>query len=86
MARATSSGWSAKLSRSITLKDGRTLVTLSDARGCLISHFDAVVRSAPLAHAIELLLSASKSSSKADRAAATEQIATVLRSRALLRN
>lgn len=84
MAHAKLSGWSAKLSQTITLKDGRTLVTLSDARGCLITHFDTVLRSAALMHAIELLLSASRSSTKADCAAATEQLATVLRSRGLL--
>jgi hypothetical protein len=82
--RSKSGGWTAKLSSSIALKDGRELVTLSDARACLIRHFDNVVRSAPLAHAIELLIAATESSKKADREAATVQIQVVLRSRGLL--
>jgi hypothetical protein len=78
------SGWSAKLSTPINLKDGRELVTLSDARACLIRHFDNVVRSAPLAHAIELLMVAAETAKPADRQAATVQIQVVLRSRGLL--
>jgi hypothetical protein len=84
MRRFKSGGWSATLSSSIPLKDGRELVTLSDARACLIRHFDNVVRRAPLAHAIELLMAAADSSKKADRQAATVQIQVVLRSRGLL--
>jgi hypothetical protein len=78
------SPWSAKLSRPITLKDGITLATLSDARGCLIAHFDSVVRSAPLANAIELLLAAAEKPTPKNRRAATEQVDVVVRSRGLL--
>jgi hypothetical protein len=77
--------WSARLTRPIHLKTGRRLVTLSDARACLIAHFDKVVRSAPIAHAIELLFRAAETNGLTDRRAATAQLEIVLRSRGLKR-
>jgi len=36
MANASAKGWSAKLTRTITLKDGTTLATLADARAFIL--------------------------------------------------
>ena len=37
--------WSAKLTRSLTLKDGTKLVTLGDARAALLRYFESVTSS-----------------------------------------
>jgi hypothetical protein len=66
--------WSAKLTRSLTLKDGTKLVTLADARDVLIRYFETVTSSHGVARAIELLLVAAASGKLADRRAATEQL------------
>jgi hypothetical protein len=74
--------WSALLTRSLTLKSGDKLVTLADARDCLIKYFETVVQNnAALARAIELLFKAAETGSFVDRKAATDQIAIVLRGR-----
>jgi hypothetical protein len=39
--------WSAKLTRSLTLKDGSKLVTLADAHAALIRYFDNVLKGKP---------------------------------------
>jgi hypothetical protein len=74
------SRWSAKLSRPILLKNGKKLVTLFDARNCLVNTFANVVRNDALGHAIVLLMEAAETGKLANRRAAT-----VLRSRGLLR-
>ena len=51
---------------------------------CLVSTFANVVRNDALAHAIALLMDAAQTGKKKDREAATDQIALVPRSRALL--
>ena len=71
-------GWSAKLTRSLPLKDGSKLITLADARTVLIKHSDAVIQDAALGRAILLLLEAAASGRFSDRKAATDQIAIVL--------
>jgi hypothetical protein len=75
--------WTAQLTRSLTLKSGQKLVTLSDARDCLIEHFETVVESATLARALQSLFKAAETGSFPDRKAATDQIAVVLKSRAV---
>ncbi len=75
--------WSAKLTRSLTLKDGTKLVTLGDARAALLRYFESVTSSRAVAHAIELLLAAAESRTFEDRKAATDQLAIVLRARAV---
>lgn len=75
--------WSASLTRSLTLKDGSKLVTLSDARGCLLAYFSTTTKDEALAHAIELLLKAAEKGSFRNRKVATDQVATVLAGRGL---
>jgi hypothetical protein len=76
-------GLRAKLTRSLTLKDGTKLVTLADARAAPIRYFESVTSSRGVALAIELLLAAAESGTFADRKAATDQLAIVLRARAV---
>jgi hypothetical protein len=76
-------GWSAKLTRSLTLKDGAKLVTLADARVVMIRYFETVIESRAVALAIERPLKAAETGSFADRKAATDQVAIVLRARAV---
>jgi hypothetical protein len=83
MPRKKRPGWSAPLTRSLTLKDGTKLVTLADARAILIEHFASVSQSDSVARAIELTLKAADSGAFEDRKAATDQVAIVLRGRRL---
>jgi hypothetical protein len=73
--------WSAKLTRS--LKSGDKLVTLADARACMIRYFSTVIESRAVALAIERLLKAAETGTFTDRKAATDQVAIVLRARAV---
>ena len=75
--------WSAKLTRSLTLKKGNALVTLADARRVVLAHMATDVEDFALIHALRLLLVAADTGSLADRKAATEQVAIVLRARAV---
>ena len=76
--------WSAKLTLPIVLKHGNVLVTLSDARDCLLKSFAGVLESVALEHAIELLFKAAKTGKLRDRRAATAQLQIVLQQRGLL--
>ncbi len=82
-ARKRRPDWSAKLTRSLTLKSGDKLVTLADARALMIRYFETVTHSAAVALAIERLLKAAETGAFADRKAATDQVAIVLRARAV---
>ena len=74
--------WSAKLARSLTLKNGDVLVTLEDARRLMLAHLVTEVEDHALSNAMRLLLKAAETGSSADRKAATDQVALVLRWRA----
>jgi hypothetical protein len=76
-------GWSGKLPRSLTLKDGTKLVTLADARDVLRNHLATEVENIELGQTLRLLLTAAKTDSLADRTAATDQVEIVLRWRAV---
>ena len=72
--------WNSRLAYQLPLTDGRILRTLDDARAVFASGaFSGVTRSAPLEHAIDLLLKAGESGQADDIKAATDQIAIVLR-------
>ena len=75
--------WSVKLTHSLTLKDGTELVTLADARDCLRRFHSTVTTSPGVARgtdrAIKLVRKAAKTGAHADRKAATDQVAIVLR-------
>jgi hypothetical protein len=78
--------WSAKLTHSLTLKDGTELVTLADARACLsrcrfVPSRRGVARGTD--RAIELVRKAAETGAYPDRQAATDQVAIVLRWRAV---
>jgi hypothetical protein len=75
--------WSAKLTRSLTLKDGAKLVTLADARAVLLKYLTTEIEDPAVGQTIGLLLAAAKTGSFADRKAATDQVASVLRWRAV---
>ena len=74
--------WSAKLTRSLAIKDGTKLATLADAREILIEYFETMAQSASVALAMERVLIAAETGSFADRKAATDQVAIVLKLRA----
>jgi hypothetical protein len=75
--------WSAKLTRSLTLKNGDKLVTLEDARRVLLAHMTTEIEDGTLTNALRLLLAAAHTCSFADRKVATDQVAIVLRWRAV---
>jgi hypothetical protein len=67
----------------VRLKDGSKLVSLSDARDCLLTHFSDVTKNDALVHAVVLLMKAAETKTRKDRSAATEQVALVLAGRGL---
>lgn len=72
--------WSKPLTRELTLKDGRVLRTLHDARYVFASGvFSGVKHSPPLERAIDLLMKAANSGDDHDVQAATDQVAIALR-------
>ena len=77
------SDWSAKLTRPVRLNDDTVLLSLADARDCILRHFQGTTKHDALAHAIELLMKAADKKTRKDRAAATDQVATVLAGRGL---
>jgi hypothetical protein len=68
--------WSRPLTRVLILKTGERLRTLHDAASLVSKCFGY---SAALEHTIARLLRAAETGTRADRKAATEQVATVLR-------
>ena len=54
------SDWSAKLTRPVRLKDDTVLLSLADARDCILSHFKGTTKNDALAHAIVLLMKAAE--------------------------
>jgi hypothetical protein len=71
--------WNRPLTRVLVLKTGERLRTLHDAADLFTRRFGSVTKSAPLGHAIRLLLGAAETGTRADRKAATDQVALVLR-------
>jgi hypothetical protein len=71
--------WNRPLTRVLTLKSGEQLRTLHDAAELFTHRFGSVTKSAPLEHAIGLLLRAAETGTRADRKAATDQVELVLR-------
>ena len=76
--------WTQHLTRVFILKTGERLRTLHDAE-LITRRFGSVTKSAPLEHAIGLLLRAAETGTRADRKAATDQVALVLRFNMMLR-
>jgi len=77
--------WNQPLSRVLILKTGERLRTLHDAAELFTRRFGSVTKSAPLEHAIGLMLRAAETGTRADRKAATDQVALVSRFYLLLR-
>jgi hypothetical protein len=67
--------WSRPLTRTLALKSGEQLRTLHDAASLLSRRFG---HSAAMEHTTARLLRAAETSTRADRKAATGQVATVL--------
>ena len=81
--------WSAKLTSSLTLSDGTELATLAEARACLLRYRGIVTTTPGLSRgterAVKLIMKAAETGAYADRKSATDQVATVLRWRNVLR-
>jgi hypothetical protein len=77
--------WNTKLTRTLVLKDGNSLKTLSDACALFVERFSTITHSDPIAYAGELLLRAAETGKRADIEAATKQIERVLMSNRILR-
>ena len=75
--------WTRPLSRALTLKSGERLTTLRDAGELCAVRFGNPRQNAPVEQAINLLLQAAETGKRADREAATDQVAFVLRLNAL---
>ena len=75
--------WSWPLARPLILKSGVQLTTLHDAAETLVRQFGNVSHDAPVANAIDLMMRAAETGTRADREAATDQLALVLRLNAL---
>jgi hypothetical protein len=71
--------WTRPLTHVLILKTGERLHMLHDAADLITRRFGSVTKSAPLEHAIVLLLGAAETGTRADRKAATDQVAVVLR-------
>ena len=71
--------WSWPLAEPLILKSGVQLTTLHDAAEVHVRHFGNVNHDAPTAHAIDLMMRAAETGTRADRKAATDQVAFVLR-------
>ena len=59
-AMKTTSGWSAKLTRSIVLKDGTRLVTLGDVRAFILKQPEHIQERGSWQHAAELMILAAE--------------------------
>jgi hypothetical protein len=69
-------GWSAKLTRSITLKNGTNLVTLADVRAFILKEPDHIQERASWQRAVELLIEAAETGRGIE--GATERVADAL--------
>ena len=72
----TTSGWSAKLTRSIVLKDGTRLVTLGDVRAFILKQPEHIQERGSWQHAAELMILAAERGGSIE--AATTQIEDAL--------
>lgn len=70
--------WSRPLTRTLALKSGGELRTLHDVAEGFLRRFGNVRHDHAVAHAIELMMRAAETGTKADRMAATDQVALVL--------
>jgi hypothetical protein len=72
----TDQGWSAKLTRTIVLKDGTTLATLADARTFILKEPKQIQERGSWQHAVELMILAAERGGSIE--AATIQIENAL--------
>ena len=77
--------WSRPLTRVLILKTGERLRTLHDVAEAFLRRFGNVNQNEVIAHAIELMMRAADMGTRADRKAATDQVAHVLRFNMMLR-
>ena len=72
--------WTQPLARVLILKSGVRVAMLHDAGQVFLRAFGNVSpHDAPIAHALTLMMRAAETGKRADREAATEQVAVVLR-------
>jgi hypothetical protein len=76
MANPSGEGWSAKLTRTIVLKDGTTLATLADVRTFILNEPDHIQERGSWQHAAELMILAAERGGSIE--AATIQIENAL--------
>ena len=60
MADASGKGWSARLTRTIVLRDGTTLATLADVRTFILNEPDHIQERGSWQHAAELMILAAE--------------------------
>jgi hypothetical protein len=63
------SDWPVKFTRPVRLKDDTMLLSLSDARDCVLKHFVGVTKYEQLVHAIVLMMKAAETKTRKDRRA-----------------
>jgi hypothetical protein len=80
-AKRNIAGWSAKLTQSLALKAGDTLVTLADARVVMTIYSEIGIEGASVA--LETLLKAAETRTCRDRKEATNRVAIALKARAV---
>ena len=76
MANASGKGWSAKLTRTIVLKDGTTLATLADVRAFILKEPEHIQERGSWQRATELIILAAERGGSIE--AATTQIEDAL--------
>jgi hypothetical protein len=67
------------LTRTLVLNSGVRLKTVHDVAEAFLRRFGNVNQDEAIAHAIELMMRAAETGTRADRKAATDQVALVLR-------
>ena len=78
------SNWDRPLARALTLSSGEQLFTLREAADYLTRASQSAHDLAPLQQAIAFLFQAAQSGTEADRKAATDQVALMLKQKGLM--
>lgn len=76
--------WDTKLSRTLTLRDGRELETLRDGADAIARYFQGVRKHDYLEGTIEALMKAERTARRADVADATRRLVVLLQDRAVM--
>ena len=83
-AMRSTSDWNRPLARALALRSGEQLLTLREAADYLTHASQSAHDLAPLQQAIAFLFQAAQSGAEADRKAATDQVALMLKQKGLM--